>query len=69
MQVVVIDHHPLRDSRVVRHLQHCVKSGYDVFRLRLDEKSPFRTKQTIDYDNEVPTTSIGCHMTKYGSIK
>lgn len=68
MQVVVIDHHPLRDSRVSRHLQQCVKSGYDVFRIRLDEKMPFQTKQTIKDEKTIPTTSLGCNITKYGSV-
>lgn len=68
MQVVVLDHHPLHDSRISRHLQHCISSGYNVFRLRLDEKSPFFTKQIIQDENTIPTISLGCHITRYGSV-
>ncbi len=46
--IVILDHHQSNDQRISRHMQFCIKSGYDITRINFTiQENKKKGKQSL----------------------
>lgn len=63
MQIVVLDQHPLADSRINRHIRYMSKRDYSVFRVNINRSLPY------DHSSLTADTTIPCYIVGDGYTK
>lgn len=61
-QIIVIDQHPIGDSRIERHISYMEKHGYKIFRIHIDRKLNVKSSGLIEY--KIPCYNMGSAIGK-----
>jgi len=67
MQIIILDSHPLQDSRINRHIHFMREHACDIFRLNIDRSLSNKKSGMVSQTN-IPCYRIGCAYTGHNIL-